>query len=36
MISEDKYCLSSLIEVFCFMFSGIKFHNVVVDWMKEF
>ena len=37
MVSEiNKYRLSSLIEVLCFVFSGIEFRNLVVDGMKEF
>ena len=37
MVSEiDKYRLSSPIEVLCFMFSRIEFHNIVVDRMKDF
>ena len=37
VVSEiDKYRLSSLIEVLCFMFSGIEYHNRVVDGIKDF
>ena len=37
MVSEiNKYRLSSLIEVLCFVFSGIEFRKLVVDGMKEF
>ena len=37
MVSKiDKYRLSSLIEVLCFMFSGIEFHNMVVEGIKDF
>ena len=37
MVSEiDKYRLSSLIEVLCFMFSGIELDNMVVDGIKDF
>ena len=35
-IRIDKYRLSSLIEVLCFTFSGIEFHNMVVDGIKDF
>ena len=34
-IREGQIRLSSLTEVLCFMFLGIEFHNMVVDWMKE-
>ena len=33
MVSEID---SSLIEVLCFMFSGIEFHDMVVDGIKDF
>ena len=37
MVSEiDKYRLSSLVEILCVMFSGIEFHYMVVDVMKDF
>ena len=37
MVSEkDKYRFSSLTEVLCFLFSGIEFHNVMVDGIEEF
>ena len=35
-LETETYRLSSLIEVLCFIFSGIEFHNMLDNGMKEF